>query len=75
MGLIGIFIIHVGIGLVYAPLAIWPYGIAGFMVLLGIWLNRPGARQGIPGPRDLFYSGRISYPAQPARDPPFDGPV
>jgi hypothetical protein len=37
MVLIGIFVILIGIGLIYAPLAVWPYIIAGFLVLLGIW--------------------------------------
>jgi Na+-transporting methylmalonyl-CoA/oxaloacetate decarboxylase beta subunit len=37
MLLIGAFLIFLGIGLVYAPAALWPYGIAGFLVLLGIW--------------------------------------
>lgn len=37
MVLIGIFIILIGVGLIYAPLIIWPYIIAGFLVILGIW--------------------------------------
>ena len=37
MLLIGAFLIFLGIGLVYAPAALWPYAIAGFLVLLGIW--------------------------------------
>jgi len=37
MLLIGAFVIFLGIGLVYAPAALWPYAIAGFLVLLGIW--------------------------------------
>lgn len=38
MLLIGAFLIFLGIGLVYAAAALWPYAIAGFLVLLGIWL-------------------------------------
>jgi hypothetical protein len=37
MVLIGIFIILIGVGLIYAPLQIWPYVIAGFLVILGVW--------------------------------------
>lgn len=37
MFLIGAFIILIGIGIVYAPAAIWPYAIAGFLILVGIW--------------------------------------
>jgi uncharacterized membrane protein HdeD (DUF308 family) len=37
MLLIGAFLIFLGVGLVYAPAALWPYAIAGFLVLLGIW--------------------------------------
>jgi hypothetical protein len=37
MILIGIFIILIGVGLIYAPLQIWPYVIAGFLVILGVW--------------------------------------
>jgi hypothetical protein len=37
MVLIGIFIILIGIGLIYAPLQIWPYVIAGFLLILGVW--------------------------------------
>jgi Na+-transporting methylmalonyl-CoA/oxaloacetate decarboxylase beta subunit len=37
MLLIGAFLIFLGIGLVYAPAALWPYAIAGFLVILGIW--------------------------------------
>jgi len=46
MVLIGIFIILIGIGLIYAPLAIWPYVIAGFLVLLGIWFIVRGLGRG-----------------------------
>jgi hypothetical protein len=35
--LIGAFLIFVGIGIVLAPAAIWPYAIAGFLILLGCW--------------------------------------
>jgi hypothetical protein len=37
MLLIGIFLILIGVGIVWAPAAIWPYLIAGFLILLGIW--------------------------------------
>jgi hypothetical protein len=37
MLLIGTFLVFIGIGLVFAPAALWPYAIAGFMILLGIW--------------------------------------
>ena len=37
MLLIGAFLIFIGIGIVYAPAVLWPYAIAGFLVLLGIW--------------------------------------
>jgi hypothetical protein len=37
MLLIGIFLIFIGVGIVWAPAAIWPYLIAGFLILLGIW--------------------------------------
>jgi hypothetical protein len=46
MVLIGIFIILIGVGLIYAPLAIWPYVIAGFLVLLGIWFIVRGLGRG-----------------------------
>jgi len=46
MVLIGVFIILIGIGLVYAPLAIWPYVIAGLLVLLGIWFIVRGLGRG-----------------------------
>jgi hypothetical protein len=38
MLLIGAFLIFVGIGIVYAPAALWPYAIAGFLILVGIWV-------------------------------------
>jgi hypothetical protein len=36
--LIGVFLIFLGIGIVFAPAAIWPYAIAGFLILFGLWL-------------------------------------
>jgi hypothetical protein len=38
MLLIGAFLVFIGIGLVYAPAALWPYAFAGFLILIGIWL-------------------------------------
>ena len=35
--LIGTFLVFIGIGTVLAPAAIWPYAIAGFLILTGIW--------------------------------------
>jgi hypothetical protein len=35
--LIGTFLSFIGIGIVLAPAAIWPYAIAGFLILTGIW--------------------------------------
>ena len=35
--LIGAFLIFIGIGIVLAPAAIWPYAIAGFLILSGLW--------------------------------------
>jgi hypothetical protein len=35
--LIGTFLVFIGIGIVLAPAAIWPYAIAGFLILTGIW--------------------------------------
>jgi hypothetical protein len=35
--LIGTFLVFIGIGSVLAPAAIWPYAIAGFLILTGIW--------------------------------------
>jgi hypothetical protein len=35
--LIGTFLAFIGIGSVLAPAAIWPYAIAGFLILTGIW--------------------------------------
>jgi len=37
MLLIGAFMILIGIGIVWAPAELWPYIIAGFLILLGIW--------------------------------------
>ncbi|MDD4136594.1 MAG: hypothetical protein PHT99_01690 [Methanoregula sp.] len=34
--LIGTFLVFIGIGIVLAPAAIWPYAIAGFLILAGI---------------------------------------
>ena len=36
--LIGVFLIFIGIGIVLAPAAIWPYAIAGFLILFGVWI-------------------------------------
>ncbi len=38
MLLIGAFLIFIGIGIVFAPAALWPYALAGFLILIGIWL-------------------------------------
>jgi hypothetical protein len=35
--LIGSFLVFIGIGSVLAPAAIWPYAIAGFLILTGTW--------------------------------------
>ena len=35
--LIGAFLAFIGIGIVLAPAAIWPYAIAGFLILTGTW--------------------------------------
>ena len=35
--LIGTFLAFIGIGTVLAPAAIWPYAIAGFLILTGFW--------------------------------------
>ena len=35
--LIGTFLILIGISFVWAPAAIWPYTIAGFLILAGAW--------------------------------------
>lgn len=35
--LIGAFLVFIGLCFVYAPAAIWPYSIAAFLILLGIW--------------------------------------
>lgn len=37
MLLIGAFLIFIGIGLIYAPATLWPFAIAGFLIILGIW--------------------------------------
>jgi hypothetical protein len=34
--LIGTFLVFIGIGIVLAPAAIWPYAIAGFLIIAGI---------------------------------------
>jgi hypothetical protein len=36
--LFGTFLVFIGIGIVFAPAAIWPYAIAGFFILAGIGL-------------------------------------
>lgn len=36
--LFGTFLVFIGIGIVLAPAAIWPYAIAGFLILAGIGL-------------------------------------
>lgn len=38
MLLIGAFLILIGISIVLAPAAIWPYVFAGFFILAGIWV-------------------------------------
>lgn len=38
MLLIGALLIFLGICIVYAPAAFWPYGIAGLLILAGIWV-------------------------------------
>jgi hypothetical protein len=35
--LIGTFLVFIGIGIVLVPAAIWPYAIAGFLILTGTW--------------------------------------
>lgn len=35
--LIGAFLIFIGICIAWAPVVIWPYTIAGFLILTGIW--------------------------------------
>jgi hypothetical protein len=35
--LIGTFLVFIGFGIILAPAAIWPYAIAGFLILTGIW--------------------------------------
>ena len=37
MLLIGAFLVFIGIGIVWAPAALWWYAIAGFLILMGIW--------------------------------------
>ena len=36
--IIGAFLVFIGIGIVLVPAAIWPYSIAGFLILTGIWV-------------------------------------
>jgi hypothetical protein len=36
--LLGVFMIFIGIGIVWAPAELWPYIIAGFLILLGVWV-------------------------------------
>ncbi|HNQ30609.1 MAG: hypothetical protein A4E36_02187 [Methanoregulaceae archaeon PtaB.Bin009] len=38
MLLIGAFLVFIGIGFVFALDALWPYAIAGFLILVGIWV-------------------------------------
>lgn len=45
MLLVGAFLIFIGIGIVYAPAALWPYAIAGFLILVGILLLGRGFYQ------------------------------
>jgi hypothetical protein len=40
--IIGIFIILLGIGLIWAPLNIWPYVLAIFLIMIGIWFIARG---------------------------------
>ena len=40
--LIGAFMVIIGIGIVYAPALLWPYAIAIFLILLGIWFLARG---------------------------------
>ncbi len=42
--LIGAFLVFIGIGSVWAPAALWPYAIAGFLMLIGTWLLVRGFR-------------------------------
>lgn len=35
--LLGAFMIFLGIGIVWSPISLWPYAIAGFLILMGIW--------------------------------------
>ncbi len=34
--LIGAFLTYIGISIVWAPVAIWPYAVAGFLILIGL---------------------------------------
>lgn len=36
--LIGAFLILIGISVVWAPVAVWPYAFAGLLILVGIWV-------------------------------------
>jgi hypothetical protein len=42
MLLLGVFMIFIGIGIVWAPAVLWPYAIAGFLILMGIWFLARG---------------------------------
>jgi len=44
--LIGASLIVIGIGSVLAPAAIWPYAIAGFLILFGVWFLLRGFMAG-----------------------------
>lgn len=35
--LLGAFMIFLGIGIIWSPISLWPYAIAGFLILMGIW--------------------------------------
>ena len=43
--LIGTFLSFIGLGIVLAPAAIWPYAIAGFFILSGLWFLVRGFSQ------------------------------
>ncbi len=34
--LIGAFLTYIGVSIIWAPVAIWPYAVAGFLVLIGV---------------------------------------
>jgi hypothetical protein len=45
MVLIGAFLAYLGISIVWAPVAIWPYAAAGFLILIGVSLLVRGFHQ------------------------------